>query len=354
MIQEKKGITLISVVITIILLLILAGISISSLKSVGIFEKTNEAKRKIAEKEENQTKVLNQYESEIDKYLDNQNELADKAKIGDYVIYIPDTLKDETLESLKDKLNMYSGKDGSEVNKAIKRDELKWRVLDIDKKTKQVRLISETPTNSKIELKGYDGYNNAVKLLDDACSTLYNNFNLTSKVQNLKIEDIITDMDIQRTKDETIYTPTNIRYPLIFEQEENQIVEDIKYSIKKIGVSYQNDFVTGFNTSDKNSFMSTDWSKKIDDINNKYYELFIEKENKKYSYWISSRCVYACSYAVYFRVHNVDSGGISARSLYFSRDDANSHNLAFRPVITLKSNVQVISGDGDKIPFVIK
>ena len=53
----------------------------------------------------------------------------------------------------------------------------------------QVRLISEVPTTSTITLSGYNGYNNAVKLLDDVCSTLYNS-KLATKVQNLKIEDI--------------------------------------------------------------------------------------------------------------------------------------------------------------------
>ncbi len=46
------------------------------------------------------------------------------------------------------------------------------------------------PTTSKITLKGYNGYNNAVKLLDDTCNTLYTNKQLASKVQNIKIEDI--------------------------------------------------------------------------------------------------------------------------------------------------------------------
>lgn len=42
--KHSKGITLVALVITIIILLILAGISISSLTQVGLFKKTNEAK----------------------------------------------------------------------------------------------------------------------------------------------------------------------------------------------------------------------------------------------------------------------------------------------------------------------
>ena len=65
----QKGITLVALVVTIIILLILAGISISSLTKTGIFQKANEAKQKSEEAEENQTKTLNEYENELNKYI---------------------------------------------------------------------------------------------------------------------------------------------------------------------------------------------------------------------------------------------------------------------------------------------
>ena len=45
-IKQAKGITLIALVITIVILLILAGISISTLTNTGIFGKVKEAKEK--------------------------------------------------------------------------------------------------------------------------------------------------------------------------------------------------------------------------------------------------------------------------------------------------------------------
>ena len=44
--KSSKGITLVALVITIIILLILAGISISALTNTGIFGKAKEAKQK--------------------------------------------------------------------------------------------------------------------------------------------------------------------------------------------------------------------------------------------------------------------------------------------------------------------
>ena len=66
--KNSKGITLIALVITIIILQILAGISISALSQTGLFGKAKEAKQKStnAQKEENIT--LGTYENEIDKY----------------------------------------------------------------------------------------------------------------------------------------------------------------------------------------------------------------------------------------------------------------------------------------------
>ena len=55
--KENKGITLVALVITIIILLILAGITISSLTNTGLFEKAKEAKEKTANATENQAKT---------------------------------------------------------------------------------------------------------------------------------------------------------------------------------------------------------------------------------------------------------------------------------------------------------
>lgn len=66
--KNNKGITLVALVITIIILLILAGISIMSLTNTGIFGKAQDAKTKSAEAETNQKATLDEYETELNKY----------------------------------------------------------------------------------------------------------------------------------------------------------------------------------------------------------------------------------------------------------------------------------------------
>ena len=67
--NKNKGITLVALVITIIILLILAGISISALTNTGIFQKAKDAKQKSADAELDQNTKLDSYEEEISNYL---------------------------------------------------------------------------------------------------------------------------------------------------------------------------------------------------------------------------------------------------------------------------------------------
>ena len=67
--KDTKGITLVALVITIIILLILATISIQALTNTGLFEKANEAKEKTQNAAENQAKTLNEYEDALNQYV---------------------------------------------------------------------------------------------------------------------------------------------------------------------------------------------------------------------------------------------------------------------------------------------
>ena len=358
--KNAKGITLVALVITIIILLILATISIQSLTNTGLFEKAKEAKEKTKNATENQAKTLNEYEDELNKYVSGTTQtqkLADKVKVGNYVTYTPDVLESNALETLKANLNTYSGNSSSTVNASIKRDDLKWRVLDVQ--NGQVRLISEVPTTSKIELRGYNGYNNAVKLIDDACSTLYTNTKLANKVQNLKIEDITKYMKTQPTENTTLYSPTSEYYPEILLKEKEQTVNEKAGT--ELGLSEQTKFINQTTKSQVNSWTlkKTYWYQTMNNTDSftdsKYYELFINNGTNYPTYWMSSRCVDANSDGADFDVRLVYSGYVAAGYLFVSSVREGSGDFAFRPVITLNSNVQVTSGSGSsESPFNIQ
>ena len=65
-----------------------------------------------------------------------------------------------------------------------------WRVLDLDQTTGIVRLVPTAPVGS-LKLQGAQGYNNAVKLLDDACNGLYKDDDKGITAQSIKEEDFV-------------------------------------------------------------------------------------------------------------------------------------------------------------------
>ena len=367
--KNTKGITLVALVITIVILLILAGISISALTNTGIFQKAKDAKQKSENAALDQNTKLDEYENDIDKYIPKANSLAKAVKVGDYVAYTPDKLDKSALDKLKENLNTYSGASDNTTNSAIARDDsLRWRVLDVDETTGAVRLISAEPTSSTVNLGGYNGYNNAVKLLDDVCSTLYNS-KLATKVQNLKIEDIqdkMKEKDYSKLYSEygkTPIQPENKKYPSILAQEKNQKVNEYEGTLD---LSKQDNYINQTDVLEANSLelKITLWGKigetgpkvlTADDFEGDDGKIYSDMFCKDYTYWMSSRCIYADSDRAGFIVRCVSSGGVFANILYYSSGREDSGGFAFRPVITLNSNVQVTSGDGsESTPFEIK
>ena len=368
--RKQKGITLIALVITIIILLILAGISISALTNQGLFKNAKAAQNATEKAEKEQGQRLNEYEDEINKYLSNNDKteetLVDKVndgtiKIGDYVKYTPDTA---STDSILQELNTYSGSSDNTTS-TLTQESLNWRVLDI--KDGQVRLISELPTTSTITLSSYNGYNNAVKLLDDTCSILYTNKQLASKVQNIKIEDIQDKMvETDYSKFASNYgkkfTPTNKYYPNILIKEKEQKVNGTAGT--ELGLSEQTEVINQTTKPQATSLevKYTYWNKAMtanDFKDSKYYELFINNGSNYSTYWMSSRCVSVSSSLANFYVRYVDSGNVSAGGLSASYDREYSKASAFRPIITLNSNVQIDtanSGNGStaKDGYVIK
>ena len=69
--RKNNGITLIALVITIIVLLILSGITISSLTNTGLFKNAKEAKNRTEDAQRQEQDLLNQYEEELNKYTNS-------------------------------------------------------------------------------------------------------------------------------------------------------------------------------------------------------------------------------------------------------------------------------------------
>ena len=69
--KENRAITLVALIVTIIILLILAGISVSLLTQTGLFEKAKKAKEKSDDAQKQEQGILKSYEDEIYNYTTN-------------------------------------------------------------------------------------------------------------------------------------------------------------------------------------------------------------------------------------------------------------------------------------------
>ena len=236
---KQNGITLIALVITIIVLLILAGVTIATLTGDnGILTKAGDAKTSTEIGDENEKvelsavgalakdnggEIKREYLNDeltsyigtegtdytlsetapfVVKYLDsgrsylidengNVSEYVDiskDVKIGDNVDYEPDNV-----DGAYDKFGeIYSGYANENIGQD---DTLKWRVLNINTDG-TVDLISDKPTSSLVYFKGARGYNNGVYLLNDYCKTMYSNSSLGAEARSLNIEDIQDKMKV--------------------------------------------------------------------------------------------------------------------------------------------------------------
>ena len=201
---DSHGITLVALVITIIVLMILAGVSLSFvLGDNGILKKAQET----ADAYKNASQSEQQTLQNIENYLYGENggnntgdnttgggNIPAGLKVGSTVSYAPTGTynwqaqyyasvdKDSSSSDTYNNVTLDSSTDACKLNT--------WRVFEIDKTNQKVTLVPNKTPNENVILHGAQGYNNAVKLLNDACSNLYGTPSKGITARNIKIEDI--------------------------------------------------------------------------------------------------------------------------------------------------------------------
>ena len=214
--RKQKGITLIALVVTIIVLIILAGISISLvLGENGLVAKAKRAATQTEEANANEEMGMYMASLRIDKDAGSGQRLAEylSSNIGN------DGLEDflnngdghaqvaykgnKFLVNLDDYTFTYLGKsDGQGVNRHIKQilnnnnedvpgiamveageietEDLGWKVLSVNSDG-TVNLIANRNTGFEVSLSGINGYTNGVKALNEICSKLYGNLEINGE-----------------------------------------------------------------------------------------------------------------------------------------------------------------------------
>ena len=237
---KQNGITVVALVITIIIMLILAGVTVKIATGGGIIDKTKNASNEFEIEQEKEkvksgylsyktakmvddnaqlfvedaqppignatsgwtvifTKTNNEYKLTKDGkvtltkqgngstttlgWTDNGNDTFTKedvtVKLGDIVSY--DEGKDYSTTVDKNK-------SGYSSNQTFKTDDLNWRVLGINSKG-ELELISDNPT-SGLTLCYETGYLNAEEVLNNMCNELYGQGTYATGARSLNVENI--------------------------------------------------------------------------------------------------------------------------------------------------------------------
>ena len=376
---------------TIIVLLILAGITISLVFSEnGIIAKAREAANKTNEAVINEQTQMNDVTAAMENMLNGvggsttpeepeKPTVPERLEIGSTVTYNPSgtynwqakycsSTKTETTDDVL--LNSTTGEDFNISS---------WKVLSIDETTGIVELVPNAPTTGTVYLGQAQGYNNAVKLLNDACSSLYGNSEKGITARSINIEDIekyMTDTALTEahnytntesgtkygTQISSAYSTSSSKYPVIYAQEKLAVINGTPNGDTGLDLSKQDTFVERtegtngaittatsiqpyqtFWTKDA-TFMSTafeDYTKQDSSTAN-YYNLIMPSGTGT-TYWVASRCVNTYSSYCTFYVRVVNSGSVGANLMCGSYDHTTSGSRALFPVITLNSSL--IEGD---------
>ena len=338
----KNGITLIALVVTIVVLLILAGITINLVFSEnGIIEKAREAAEKTNQAIINEQTQMNDLADYMENMLNEIGggssvpEIPEGLEIGSTVSYNP--IGTYNWQAKYCSSDLTETTDDVQLNSATGEDFniSSWKVLSIDKNTGSVELVPSSATTGTVRLQGAQGYNNGVKLLNDACSSLYGDTTSGITARSINLEDIekyMTDIAITEAHNYTntdsnikygnqVSSPyaTNKNYPAIYAQERLAVIDGEENDDTGLDLSKQDTFVERIEGTDGHistatsiqpyqtywtqdaTFMSTAFKDYKEGAN--YYNLIMPRGTST-TYWIASRYIDVrtdfCSFYVCF------------------------------------------------------
>ncbi|MDD4375318.1 MAG: hypothetical protein PHR25_00865 [Clostridia bacterium] len=385
-VKQSNGISLIVLVITIIVMIILAGAIILALNSSNIVGRAEEAKRLSDDANKRQAAEVLLGEYMLEKELNNITESAEEyvitnlinqgintdnlavvgnkvivgsgasfikkqgegendLKIGDYVEYTPE-IKTST------KYKMFDDYNWEETTAFVTEAGIKWRYMGIDASGNAL-LVADRTTTGKLYLEGASGYLQGPTKLNDLCKELYSS--AKGEARSINVEDVNKTLE---AKPKLYFYNSNYDYVEIPSPK----------TIGQIRTEYSQPALTYTETPDgkdiNNYLVNYYWYQGTTTPKGSgtpEYKLMFKEGNVTTDmyYWLASSCVYAYfddGYAyfddgyAYFYVRCVNGGYVDTYYMFGSNGYSNNDYYAVRPVVSLKSNVQI----GEKIGEVWK
>lgn len=256
-----------------------------------------------------------------------------------------------------------------------------WKVLDYDIASDTAELVPVAPVGS-LRLQGAQGYNNAVKLLNDACSSLYSNSDKGITARSIKEEDFVkAGKQSQEGDNETTNDWTRFRqsysaskamywgqtspytsfkwYPSIYAQEYGSVINGEENNDQTLlGRSQQNKLIqkndygatNGYNKATmsiqphQTFYNTTDYTTTSRLLDARKASLLIPNGISTSYYWVATRCIYLYSDACYYFINYIFSGRMDARDLFVSSNSSNSTSYALFPVVSARLDTMQQNG----------
>ena len=351
-----------ALVVTIVVLLILAGVSINLvLGNNGIIAKAKDAETKSAEASQNDLKGMNALTEEMNNALGEKPKVdLSKYKIGDYVNYTYDTAENYVLTSAT------SGSSSNPADGIPQTTGLKWKVLNVDKENDTVDIISENPTSQDVYFRGILGYNNGPYLMNAICESQYSNSTLNVKARNISLLDMEKQLttagiaarngysgsSVQYGKTKT-YADNYSYYPLLYDGQKGAGVNVTAENANTIAQPNTDAGNDPYSESVETTSPITDKTyKKADNsvltVTQTYYYIPINEANygEAYKvllnnstiYWVSARCVDTHSSFARFGLRFA-STDMKGNAMFYSLISTNNLNCRLRPVVSLSSSI---------------
>lgn len=397
--RNEKAITLIALVITIIVLLILAGVSIATLTGDnGILTQAKIAKEETRGGAVQEAKDLWEINKESDEIsgtstsqtldelladLKKQNQLTDEEistiketgkvtigsktiiflekttktlvemfkdgelNIGDYVNYMP--VAGTKIEVTAEETGYTGLIDGEDTTQRYTVDmDTTWRILGLSKDGSRLLLTSGSPIkregeNPYLILQGVTSYKKCVTTLDKI-SNIYKN-EYAEEARSMTIDDInnVLGITVDRTTDK-VYKDEN---PEVNIDEDGSLSKTYTYkegdwTIHKEKLEAGNSKI-GTKENGSSYYYSYEDSNLVDS-NSKIYDILFKgttkNENYAKSYWLASPGIYVLSDYIGVGPGGVSGGGVRCGSSRFNSTGYwNANEYAVRPVISLKYNI---------------
>ena len=374
--KEQKGITLIALIITIIVMLILAGVSINIIQNQGLITKSKDAADRYNEKAGEEQANLTEWErlmaeysgSSEEAYVTPRTEVEYKGqtlKVGDYVNYDEGTGYTWTTDSTKG-----TGGDGNLTSKTYTTEDMSWRVLGLDENG-NLELISDKQTSEYLYLKGKAGYYNGEEQLKEMCDALYGKGTKALSARSVTDDDInaILGYNKKGFSGEAIGCQEllKIRYgwkityyatKTTWEPKDTFIMEDGSNEYIRTEC-YNGRFtdIDGTVATNENpiTIESSAYTYTRDEfterVNSDILNMVFDLENlgchgAGSQFWLASRFVYGDYGGADWGLFNISDGILNGYDLYDSDGNESSSSYYVRPVVSLKSDVQ-LSGSSE-------